>query len=307
MACRIPWNACVLALGLASAACEDDMESMLDASTDGGQVSGDAGGGEPRSVELSFEARMGSSVFDCAETYDDVGTSGVSISMIDFRFFVYDVRVIDEAGHEVPLTLEQDGDFQAQDVALLDFENRTGSCSNGTPETNSVVKGTATAGKIKGLRFGIGVPEALNHADPNKAPSPLNLTAMTWPWTQGYLFTRIDARVETGSGNRPAFLIHVGSDGCTGRPQAGETVTCARPNRAEIELTNFDPERDKVVLDYAKLVAEVALDMDKGGESGCMASVSDPECVSLLGRLGLDPQSGKPGSEDQVVFSVEPK
>jgi uncharacterized repeat protein (TIGR04052 family) len=328
MAYRTLCNAGVLALGLALAACEDDMESLLDASADAGdQEAGDddAGGHEagpgdaghdgspadaapePRSIELSFEARVGSAVFDCAQTYEQVGTSKVRVSFSDFRLYVYDVRLIDEAEQEIPLELTQDGDFQHEDVALLDFENRTGGCVNGTVETNTVVRGTLPDGNFKALRFGVGVPSALNHGDPLQAPSPLNLTAMLWTWQAGRLFTRIDTRVETSSGNRPAFLIHLGSDGCSGNPVAGQAVTCARPNRSAIELADFDPQRDKIVLDYAKLVAEVALDNDQGGESGCMAGAADPECQSIFGQLGLDPQSGAPGGDAQVVFSVEPK
>lgn len=325
MAYRTLCNAGVLALGLALTACEDDMESMLDggdheaghhdaanadaSEQEAGQDDAGADGAAPeaRSIELSFEARVGSAVFDCAQTYDQVGTSKVRVSFSDFRLYVYDVRLIDEDDREVPLALTQGGDFQFEDVALLDFENRTGSCANGTAETNAVVKGSLPEGSFKGVRFGIGVPSALNHGNPLEAPSPLNLTAMLWTWQAGHLFTRIDTRVETSSGNRPSFLIHLGSDGCSGNPVAGQSVSCARPNRSAIELADFDPERDKIVLDYAKLVAEVALDHDQGGESGCMAGADDPECHSIFGQLGLDPQSGAPGSDAQVVFSVEPK
>jgi uncharacterized repeat protein (TIGR04052 family) len=297
-------NAGVLALGLALAACEDDTESLLDASD------GDAGNDaapEPRAIELSFEGRVGSAVFDCTQTYDQIGTSKVRVSFSDFRLYVYDVRLIDEADQEIPLALTQDGEFQYEDVALLDFEDRTGSCANGTAVTNTLVKGTLPAGSFKGLRFGVGVPSALNHTNPPETPAPLNLMTMAWTWQAGRLFTRLDARVETDSGNRPPFLIHLGSDRCTGNPGAGQPVSCARPNRAEVELASFDPERDKIVLDYAQLVAGVALDDDQGGESGCMASESDPECQSIFGRLGVDPVSGSRGADAQVVFSVEPK
>lgn len=329
MAYRTLCNAGVLVLGLALTACEDDMESMLDASADAsdheaghddaggsdageheagpGDASGPDAAPEPRSIELSFEARVGSAVFDCAQTYDQVGTSKVRVSFSDFRLYVHDVRLIDEADREVPLELTQDGDFQYEDLALLDFENRTGSCANGTAETNTVVKGTLPEGNFKGLRFGVGVPHALNHGDPLQASSPLNLTAMLWTWQAGRLFTRIDTRVEESSSNRPAFLIHLGSDGCSGNPAAGQAVSCARPNRAEIELADFDPAQDKIVLDYAQLVAKVALDADQGGEPGCMANAGDPECQSVFEQLGLDPQSGAPGGDAQVVFSAEPK
>jgi uncharacterized repeat protein (TIGR04052 family) len=312
-------NAALFCLGLALAACEEDMEPIVDggsdsdagedAGADAGEDAGRGGDAAPttREIELQFEARVGSAVFDCTETYDQIGTSKVRVSMSDFRFYVYDVRLIDEADREVPLELTQDGQFQLENVALLDFENRTGSCVNGTPDTNALVKGVVPEGRFKGLRFGVGVPNALNHSDVAATAAPLNLTAMAWTWQLGRLFTRIDARVETSSGNRPTFVIHVGSNGCQGNPAAGQTVTCARPNRAAIELTDFDPENDKIVLDYAKLVANVAVDQDQGGESGCMASVSDPECQSLFEQLGLDLQSGSPGSSAQVVFGAEPK
>jgi uncharacterized repeat protein (TIGR04052 family) len=324
MVYRTLCNAGVLALGLALAACEDDMESMLDAGADDaghgdaadeheagpGDASNDShtdAAHEPRTIELSFEGRVGSAVFDCTQTYDQIGSSKVRVSFSDFRLYVYDVRLIDEADQEIPLELTQDGEFQYENVALLDFEDRSGSCANGTAVTNTLVKGTLPAGTFKGLRFGVGVPSTLNHTNPPETPAPLNLMTMAWTWQMGRLFTRLDARVETGSGNRPPFLIHLGSDRCAGNPGAGEAVSCARPNRAEVALSDFDPERDKIVLDYAKLVAEVALDHDQGGESGCMAGADDPECHSIFGQLGLDPQSGAPGGDAQVVFSVEPK
>jgi uncharacterized repeat protein (TIGR04052 family) len=305
MASRTFCKVAVLSLGLALAACEEDMEPMLDGGeTDAGK---DAGPAATRAVELQFEARVGSALADCNETYDQIGTSKVSVSLRDFRFYVSGVRLIDEADREVPIELTEDGQFQHEGVALLDFEDRTGGCVNGTSDTNTLVKGKLPEGRFKGLRFDVGVPSALNHTNPTEMMPPLNLTAMSWSWRAGRLFTRLDSVVETSSGNRPAFLIHVGSDGCQGNPEADQTVTCARPNRAAIELTDFDPERDKIVLDYAKLVADVALDQDQGGETGCMSSPSDPECTSLFEQLALDPQSGSPSSREQVVFSVEPK
>lgn len=309
MVSRTVCNTGVLALALAVAACEDDMESMLDASADGGEQEAGAGGdaAAARPVELSFEARVGDAVFDCAQTYDAIGSSNIRVEMLDFRFYIHGVHLVDDAGREVPVALTQDGAFQYEDVALLDFEDRTGSCSNGTSDTNALVKGTVPEGNYKAVRFAVGVPEALNHTDHANTPAPLNLTAMVWTWQAGRLFTRLDARVATESGARPSFLIHLGSDQCSGNPAAGDSVTCNYPNRAEVELADFDPERDKIVLDYAKLVADVALDQDQGGDPGCMSDASDPECVSIVGKLGLDPQTGAPGASAQSVFSIEPK
>ncbi len=81
----------------------------------------------------------------------------------------------------VVVALEQDGVWQHEDVALLDFENKAGACANGTVELNTSVRGTVPAGtRSSGLRFKLGVPFALNHANAATAPSPLNLTAMFW-------------------------------------------------------------------------------------------------------------------------------
>jgi len=44
------------------------------------------------------------------------------------------------------------------DLALLDFEDGTGGCVNGTPDVNDRVAGTVPEGHYTGLRFTLGVP-----------------------------------------------------------------------------------------------------------------------------------------------------
>jgi uncharacterized repeat protein (TIGR04052 family) len=326
----------VCSAALVFAACEDDPASMLDATVDAGDYDADGhehdadghehdagehdagehdaggepdadAGGSPIQLELSFEGRVGSAEFDCTQTYAELGTSKVSARLKDFRFYVYDVRLLNEAGEEVSLELTQDEMFQYQNVALLDFEDATGSCSNGTTATNKVIKGTLPAGTYKGIRFGVGVPFALNHGNFDLQPPPLNLSALAWPWTLGHVFVRIDATVVVSAGPTPSFVIHLGSDMCSGNPAAGEEVSCVHPNRAAIELSDFDPESQKIVFDYAALVAKVALDDDQGGEVGCMAGAADPECDSIFGQLGIDPETGVPAGAAQSVFSAVPK
>ena len=77
------------------------------------------------------------------------------------------------------------------DTALLDFENATGGCVNGTPDVNDRVTGTAPAGHYTGLRFTLGVPFNKNHTDLTTQPSPLNLTALAWVWNAGRKFARL--------------------------------------------------------------------------------------------------------------------
>ena len=75
-----------------------------------------------------------------------------------------------------PSCTEQDGLWQYENVALLDFEDKTGGCRDvGTVETNAQVVGTVPEGDYTGLTFDLGVPFELNHIDASTAPSPLNV------------------------------------------------------------------------------------------------------------------------------------
>ncbi|MEM8720705.1 MAG: MbnP family copper-binding protein [Cyanobacteria bacterium P01_G01_bin.39] len=152
-------------------------------------------------IAINFEAFVGESEFACGESYEEIGTGSSTITPTDFRFYVSDVALIDEDGNAVPLELEQDGKWQHQNVALLDFEDGTDSCDNGTPETRTQVVGTIPEGDYESLSFTLGVPSQLNHNDAAIAPSPLNLTSMWWNWQGGYKFLRLDLETEQAIAN----------------------------------------------------------------------------------------------------------
>ena len=144
-------------------------------------------------VTLRFDARAGTESAVCGITLPGLGTNSTPVRLQDFRFFVSDVRFLTEAGEEVPVTLAQDGRWQVENVALLDFEDATGACAEvGTAEMNAQIVGTVPEGDYTGVVFTLGVPFALNHVDASSAPSPLNLTAMYWSWQGGYKFARIE-------------------------------------------------------------------------------------------------------------------
>lgn len=262
---------------------------------------GEGGGAQTQSFVLNFRGDVDGEPFDCASTYP-LGATGASSSITDFRFYVHDVRLVDAEGAEVPLALTQDGLWQHQGLALLDFEDRTGGCSNGTTETRTIVEGTAPAGDYVGVAFKVGVPEAMNHLDNATAPSPLNLSALFWSWSSGYKFLRVDAVADGGQG---PFNLHLGATGCTGDPALGDAVTCTNPNVMEVALGGFDPMTSVVVFDYASVVAEVDLTTDGGGAPGCMSGGADPECVAVFPSLGLDIATGLPSPETAAAFHVE--
>jgi len=260
--------------------------------TDSGAVS-DSGvvtdtGAVTSEVTLRFAAKVGDLPFRCGETFANVGTTGGQWSPTDFRFYVHDVRVVTAAG-EVPVALTQDGRWQHESVALLDFEDRSGACTNGTAAMNAQVVGTlpaGTVGPITGVRFKLGVPFALNHANQALAPSPLNLSTLWWNWQGGYKFLRVDGQIMNPMNPAAAsWYVHVGSTGCNGGASGGVT-SCANPNRIEVELTGFDPSRNTVVADLAGLLSTSDVRVTRAAP-GCMSELGDPECPPVLRGLGI--------------------
>ena len=297
-------------LGLSLVACGDDDTTSTSSAGGGGNGgattnvggagvggtgvgggTGGSGGAAPIDVNLHFAAMVGEEAFDCNATYTDLGLANSTTALSDFRFYVHDVRLIDGQGNDVPVTLEQDGLWQYQDLALLDFEDKTGACANGTTDTRKLVHGTAPAGDYVGVAFKLGVPDSLDHLDNGTAPSPLNLSGLFWAWTSGYKYLRVDAVPEGGAG---PFLLHLGATGCTGDPSLGDTVVCSRPNIPEVRFATFNLATNVVVADYAAAVSTTDMSVDAGGAPGCMSGVDDPECATVMAELGLELSTGLP-------------
>lgn len=129
-------------------------------------------------VTISFRATVGTKPFACGTTYQDVGTSRASITASDFRLYVHDIRLINARGDTVRANLRDEAPWQNADVALLDFEDGTTTCSNGTPETRDVVVVMAPPGRYRGVAFTVGVPFEHNHLDVAQSPPPLTLSRL---------------------------------------------------------------------------------------------------------------------------------
>lgn len=330
---------------------------------------------DTKEVAIDFAAYVGESEFVCGESYEGVGTAESTITPKDFRFYVSDVALIDENGEAIPLELEQDGKWQYQNTVLLDFEDGTAACDNGTPAMNTTVVGTVPEGDYQSLQFTMGVPQDLNHNDAAIAPSPLNLTSMWWNWQGGYKFLRVEmetdeaiATVENmshsqtthsqggttemvneqtthanhdggtthqtsrqtsifkdGQGthsqsssshthaegkhggshqqmNSNAYMIHLGSTGCSDSSQSS-LFNCANPNRVEVTLLDFNPDKNVVVADLAELLAQSDLSTNQANTAnGCMSSPEDADCMPIMQNLSLSSAAGEP---EQYFFFVE--
>ena len=187
----------------------------------------DAGDRQP--VAIRFALAAGDQPVDCGRDIAGLGTGGQSSQLHDARFYVSAPALIDAAGHEVPIELEQN-DWQYANLALLDFENKTGKCA-GTADLNDTIKGSVPRGRYKGLSFVVGVPSlvrdkdgkdvVLNHSNFATAPAPLDLQSMTWNWQAGRKFIKIEVDPEGGV-TRPPLKPKSPADAATGAGAQGD-------------------------------------------------------------------------------------
>lgn len=256
-------------------------------------------------VEIRFAGDFAGAPFSCAIAHEGIGATRSTVEVADYRLFVSNLRLIGADGRETPVALDDDGMWQTGGVALLDFEDGSGSCVNGTPPMNARVRGRAPEGRYAGLAFDVGVPFALNHGDPTLAASPLNLTAMFWNWQGGYKFVKVDlasagqpiAAMQTagdhaGAGASNAargWSLHLGSTGCAAASRTtAPTAACANPNLVAVRFDRFDPATNVVVIDPAPVLAGANVDVNAPETSpGCMSFPGDPDCLPVMTRLGL--------------------
>lgn len=257
----------------------------------------------PREVAIRFTPKVGSAPFACGQSYAAMGAEATAITPRDFRVYVHDVKLIRPDGTQVPLTLAQDGAWQYQGVALLDFEDFSGGCADGTPETNRELRGTAPAGPYDGIALSIGVPEAMNHLDLTTQPSPLNLSGLWWSWGLGHVFMAVvtHAEIATPQPGTNDHYIHVGSIECTGNPSMGQPVTCTKPNRPYIELRGFDPTSRTITADFGAVIARSKL----ATSQGCHSFTQD-SCAFPFDLVGLNWFTGSRTPTTQKLFRVDP-
>jgi len=288
---------------------ERRVDASSDLAADGGNDEPVADSGSPdaagpaseastrRDVTIRFKAKIGEREFACGETYEALGSQATTVTPQDLRLFIQDLALLAEDGTRVPVKSEVRAPWQSESVALLDFEDSTGNCS-GTAETNDEITGSVPAGNYKGIRFAVGVPEALNHADPTKEADPLKSSAsLSWSWLSGFRFAKIEL-VKAETSEYGAGMFHPGSQACTGNPAAG-SVKCSKPNRNAIELDAFDPATDTIVIDLEPLFAATDLSV----ETACHAG-DKTVCEPMYNAWGLNHADGAP-KDGQTVFKIE--
>lgn len=290
------------ATGLSSSSAQDSSTQAQGTGPSGGattqaeldtSASGSSEAGEPTQIDLriQFEAKVGAAPFRCGQTFPKVGTSQSTIDPVDFRFYVHNLRLLDAQGKEVPAIIPEREVWQAQGVALLDFENDEGSCRfGGDAGLNSVITARVPAGRYKGLRFTLGVPAALNHQDPLGLGAPFQSGGMQWNWLTGFKFLALEYRSGESSG-----LLHIGSTACTGG--GPQEVTCRKSNRAEVFFPDFEPGVSRIAADLGAVFAKSDLSVDQ------ICHSDEQSCVPMFAQAGVAWDSGV-ALDAQSFFSI---
>lgn len=291
--------------------CGDDGSTGASSST---ETTSDLGPASPADdsvpVLLPFQVTVGGQPLSCGASYAGIGTAGSTIEARDVRFFVHGLELLDADGLGHAVTLDRDGRWQREDLALLDFtsDNSPACADRGTAATRTFVSGRVAEGEYVGVRFRVGVPAEYNHLDgPVQAP-PLNEPGMWWSWSAGFRHVKVDVVAETGGRTKERYAFHAGALGCASEQLQGPYV-CQQDMLALVQL-EFTPGESAVELDLARLLG----DDDLSAGRGCMGAsnlvdYTDAEgveangCEQMYGALGLvmDP-SAQPVPPVQTAF-----
>lgn len=255
------------------------------------------------SLALELQAGFGVQPADCNAGLTELGSSGVSARLLDFRLFMHDVELVRAGGEHVPFSLTDDGVWQRDGVALLDFEDGSGSCETGSLDTNVALRGEAPQhDDYTGVAFTLGVPERLNHLDAATAPAPFNTPGMWWSWQGGYKYVKIDIATDE---HPDGYFFHLGGTNCAGTPAEG--FACQYANLGRIELSSSG--LGAIVIDGASLYRDLDLTELADGRAdlvpGCMASSGDPECPAMFAALGLAFEGQPRKAPPQVAFELQ--
>jgi uncharacterized repeat protein (TIGR04052 family) len=172
-------------------------------------------------------------------------------------------------------------EWQTPNEALLKFHNK---CSN-PEDANSKIVLDVSEELLKlstNLRFTMGLPFDVNHANPLTQPSPLNDSSMFWSWQNGHKFLRLDVS-KNGTGDRK-WSYHLGSVGCDSASAVrSPEKSCAFTNRVEFILPMTQLDTD---LDLEVSVSNIVAQVDLNEAPSCMFESPETEpCEKLIQNL----------------------
>ena len=88
---------------------------------------------------------------------------------------------------------------------------------------------------------------------------------------------------------------------CDAASKTEAPKACKHENRIALRFDGFDAAKNTVVIDPAKVVAEADLKVNAAETSpGCMSFPKDPDCMTVMAKLGL-PYMDLPAGEQALV------
>ena len=135
-------------------------------------------------------------VLDDAGRKNSDGSAEVVVR--NLQFYVHDVALRGADGRWRELKLANAGRWQSDRVALIDLAGSAGA------ERSAALHGALAEGgsqRYSAVRFTLGVPFDLNHANPLTAAAPLDRGELFWSWQLGYKF------LARGSRGRRARMV----------------------------------------------------------------------------------------------------
>ena len=258
----------------------------------------DSNGSNSKAISVTFNPTMAGQAIACNQIYlDSVGANASDYKLVEYRWYASDFELRDAQGQATPIILDDRGDgLQYQgaqhNVALLGLVSGCDTGASDTP-SNFIVDGSVAEGDYTELCFTLGVPFALNHTDvtASDTPSPLNLPAMNWNWRGGRKFMRFDGFGDPNGVNQ-AFNLHLGSTGCDSASMTeAPSSACSAPNTPTycVALSPAAQYTPQVSVDPARLLTDVDITTETEGTApGCMSFTNDPQCETVMPKLGLD-------------------
>ncbi len=167
-------------------------------------------------VHLTVKPMWGANPFDAANVYENISDHRVQVQLL--KFYLGNLRFETATGEQA-----------IKDVDLFDV-------TNGPVERYY----SAPPDVYYALRFGVGVPYALNHSDPLLYPNEHPLSAsngMFWTWASMYKFLIFDGHYDTLTTPGPLpyqFSIHTGMDTLYREVDLDETMLV--PNDDTLDL-----------------------------------------------------------------------
>ncbi|PWB82457.1 MAG: metallo-mystery pair system four-Cys motif protein [Methylocystaceae bacterium] len=262
-----------------------------------------------QTIAVAFGLSAGSNGVDCGHEIKGLGKTHVDAKLHDARFYISAPALIDRAGREVPIQLDQN-DWQYADTALLNFADRSRSCK-GMTALNDSVKGTVPPGDYRGFTFVVGVPSlakgedgkdiVLNHSNFATAPAPLDIQAMAWNWLAGRKFVKIEVDPEGGV-TRPPLPRRSVQTAAAAPSQTTDAAANSDPSKSDSAKSD-PPEAARVNADGTVTVSTWMLHL---GSTGCKGDPLTGEIISCASAnripvrfAAFDPQ------KQRVVLDLE--